>query len=121
MEVPELSFFFTHCFLFLKMKNQKSNDHVECSQTKFQHTNIKSQCLSVQGRHNVAHVRWSYDESRKSHYRQVLCHTYSTYIKTRSQTNRDKKTNQKGINNQKSLKLYKKNKNFSQNFVQKDI
>jgi len=46
MEVLELKlvFFthFSHFFSFFLMEKRKSNDQVECPQTKFQQTNIKS-------------------------------------------------------------------------------
>jgi len=89
------------------MKNRKLGDQLECSRTKFQCTNITNQCSWVQGRHNIAHVRWSYHESRKSHYTQVSYHAYSTYTKTSNQAIREQKPIKKAQTTLKPRKLYK--------------
>ena len=104
------------------MKNQKSSGQIECPQTKFQRTNIK---VNVQV-YNVSLISRMWDgvimKSRKSHYRQVPYHAYSTYIQTSNQAIRDKKPIKKVQAVPKLRKLYKTWKiceNFSQKYVQK--
>ena len=111
MEVPEVNFclcIFLYFSLFFGMKNRKSNDQVGYPQTKFQRTNITNECSSVQGMHNITHVRWSYREKSKITLQtSTQSCTFRLYTNQKP-SNQRLKTNKKGHKQpQNQKKLYK--------------
>ena len=60
-------------------------------------------------------------KSRKSHFRQVPYHAYSTYIQTSNQAIRGQKPIKKEQTTPKPRKLYKKMKIFHKNMCKKGI
>jgi len=99
------------------MKNQKSNDPVECPWTKFQHTNITINVQVCQVG-TTSHM-WGgvIRKSRKSHNRQVSYHVYSTYMQTSNQAIRDQKPIKEAQTTLKPRKLHKNWKFFTKNFI----
>ena len=76
---------------------------------------------SVQGRHNIAQVTWSYREKPKVYYRQVPYHAYSTYIQTSNQAIREKNQSKRAQTTAKPRKTVQKWKKFHKNMCKKVI